>query len=487
MDPEEFLAYIDSLPPSIQQSMMQYVMAGGDLNTGGTAPFGAGPMNTGRLGGQMQGPLGISPYDPMSAGAAYAYTPQLDTKGREQPFDLGTAQQNLNYVQDAQGNLFNNAMMMQGGEGVYAPGTFDPMPQAPGEYDMLVQSAMGYGPTTYQGFIAERVAKGVAPDVALSEFWAVANDPENPASAPLLASLPPKYVQQENPMDPTAAPRMVQVEGGDMQKPQEFVQQLATAQMKQVPQAPQYGAVAQDFINKGIPFPTERYGQGQYSTEALVPGYAEAQAAFPAAHERYLQARGATDPQKIQQAQARYLTGAREEAARPAPRRTSFGTEENRRASGGVVDGNLNIGGGMALDPTGGIVMGLGPNIPGVGYVGGTIQMSGGAPERSTEQQTAGVTRSAPPLPAMDPTTTGRSANRIVATTPGLSQGASNRQLENAKKSRRAAYREANSPEAAFYNNMNAGLNASGRTPTQDTLMARQLVNYMMGAYGPRG
>ena len=69
-----------------------------------------------------------------------------------------------------------------------------------------------------------------------------------------------------------------------------------------------------------------------------------------------------------------------------------------------------------------------------------------GAPERTPEQQTAGITRSAPPLPTMEPTTTGRSANRIVATTPGLSQGASNRSFENAKRTRRAAYREANSP-----------------------------------------
>ena len=33
----------------------------------------------------------------------------------------------------------------------------------------------------------------------------------------------------------------------------------------------------------------------------------------------------------------------------------------------------------------------------------------------------------------------------------------------------------------------NLAMNKLGRTPTQDTLMARQLVNYMMGAYGPRG
>lgn len=481
MNEEEILQWINSLPPSVQQSMVQYLMAGGNPNVGGTAPFGAGPMNTGRTAGQFQGPLGVSPYDPMAAGAAYAYTPQLDSKGREQPFDLGTAQQNLNYIQDAQGNLFNNAFMMQGGEGVYAPGTFDPLPQAPGEYDMLLSNAINYGPGTYQGFIAELVANGMDPGTAVNKFWEAANNPENPQSESLLGSLPTKYVQQEDPA--TGAIKMVAVEGGDLQAPQNFVQQLTETRMKQVPQAPQYGAIAQDFIDKGIPFPTERYGQGQYSTEALVPGYAEAQAAFPAAHEKYLQARQAANPETIRQAQAKYLVGAREGSARPAPRTTEFGTPENVAASGGVTGQGLNIGGGLVLDPTGGIQMGVGPNIPGLGYVGGTTTVSTGAPQRTEEQQTAGITKSEAPAPNMLPTTTGRSANRIAGTM-GTS---ARRAFETAKKERRAAYREANSPEAVYYNNMNAGLNASGRTPTQDTLMARQLVNYMMGVYGPRG
>ena len=463
MNEEELLQWINSLPVSVQQSMMQYMMAGGDPNMGGTAPFGAGPMNTGRLGGELQGPLGLSPYDPMSAGAAYAYTPQLDAKGNEQPFDLGTAQQNLNLVQDQQGNLFNNAFMMQGGEGVYAPGTFDAMPQAPGEYDMLIQNAMGYGPTTYQGFIADRIAKGDPPDIALSNFWAVANDPGNPASAQLLASLPPKYVQQENQLDPKAAPRMVQVEGGDMQKLQEFAQQLAEAKMTQVPTAPEYGAVAQDFIDKGIPFPTERYGQGQYSMESQFPSTwgAGGMSAITQAQQNLENARAAAQPQAIQQAQAKYLTGAREESAGPAPTRGAT-RPMSQPDSPGVSTGMVTQEDMDLFN-----------------------KQYGADATPSPQQETGGITVAPPPLPEMEPTTTGRSANRVVATT--MSPRSANRSIEGAQNQLADLQRAVYTPEARRASTRNRAMNQLGRTPTQDTLMARQLVNYMMGAYGPRG
>jgi hypothetical protein len=430
MDEEELLQLINSLPLSVQQSMMQYMMAGGDPNMGGTAPFGAGPMNTGRTGTQLQGPLGVSPYDPMSAGAAYAYTPQLDAKGREQPFDLGTAQQNLNLIQDQQGNLFNNAFTMQAGAGAYAPGTFDPLPQAPGEYDMLVQSAMGYGPTSYQGFIADRIAKGEAPDVALSNFWAVANDPSNPASASLLASLPPKYVQQENPMDPSQPPRMVQVEGGDMQKPQEFVQQLTEAQMKQAPGAPEYGATAQDYIDKGIPFPTERYGQGQYSTEATVPGYAEAQSAYQASQDKVKSLR-ATPAQA--QAQVSQLL-----------KKPQYGPQVGER--------------GAAPEPA----------------------------KTGSLRGTAGISAQPAPSPQSAPAAPKSNAVSRSAMTKRVDMNTTN-QRNQAVKARDEAYFAANTPEAVYADTLNKLLNKKGRTPTQDVLMQRQLTNYMMGAYGPRG
>lgn len=465
MDPEEFLAYIDSLPPSVQQSMMQYVLAGGDPSMGGTAPFGAGPMNTGRLGGQFQGPLGVSPYDPMSVGAAYAYTPQLDTRGREQPFDLGTAQQNLNYIQDAQGNLFNNAMMMQGGEGVYAPGTFDPLP---GQYDMLLQGYRAQGPTTYQGFIADLVASGFTPDQALNEFWATADDPEDPNSAALLASLPTKYVEVSS---PTGAVTQQAIEGGDREAVQRLAWSLAEAQMTQG--QPQYGEVAQDFINKGIPFPTERYGEGSYSMESQFPTTwgGGGMSAITEAQRRLEEARAGAQPEAIQRAQAKYLTGVREESARPIP--------PARSATSGYP-GEARIGYGENINPN---------NLPLSGA--GTVilpESSGSAPAGNPNNyplaRTAGIVAQPAPLPLdMEPTTTGRSANRVAA---GMGRSATNA-YTNAQRELEAAQRAVYTPEARRAQTRNRAMNQLGRTPTQDTLMARQLVNYMMGAYGPRG
>lgn len=464
MDPEEFLAYIDSLPPSVQQSMMQYIMAGGDPAMGGTAPFGAGPMNTGRLGGQFQGPLGISPYDPMSAGAAYAYTPQLDKYGNEQPVDLGTVQQNLNYVQDAQGNLFNNAMMMQGGEGVYAPGTFD---AAPGEYDTLLGTYATYGPTTYQGFIAERVASGIPPEQALNEFWTAAYDEANPQAAQLMASLPTKYVQVE---DMAGKPSMQAIEGGDMEAPQRLVYSLSEAQMKRG--APEYGEIAQDFINKGIPFPTERYGQGQYSMESQFPSTwgAGGQSAITGAQQRLEEARAAADPKVVQQAQARYLTGVREETGRTAP---------TRSATSGYP-GEASIGYGENINPN---------NLPLTDA--GTVILPENAtsaptgnPNNYPSARTAGITATPAPMPPnMEPTTTGRSANRVAA---GMRRSANNA-VTQAQKQLAATQEQVWSKPARDAYARNMAMNRLGRTPTQDTLMARQLVNYMMGAYGPRG
>jgi hypothetical protein len=450
MDPtEEFLAYIDSLPPSTQQSLIQYVMAGGDPNVGGTAPFGAGPMNTGRLGGQLQGPLGVSPYDPMSVGAAYAYTPQLDKYGNEQPFDLGTAQQNLNLVKAQQGSLLNPAFTMQAGAGAYAPGTFDPMPQAPGEYDMLLGTYATYGPTTYQGFIAERVASGIPPEQALNEFWAAAQNPENPQAEALMASLPTKYVQQSNPMDPSAAPQMVAVEGGDKEAPQRLVYSLTDAQMKQVPQAPQYGAAAQEYLDQGIPFPTERYGEGNYSMEATVPGYAEAQSGYQAAQDRVKSLRAASDPQAIQQAQAKYLTGVNE-AARSTPTPTQTTPPRGVNAAPNSFSPDYARAERVPRPEGGSTIAGI------------------------TAQPVATGNMSMPP-PDL--------ARRVAAN----HKTAVEAQRNNAVKARDEAYFAANTPEAVYAETMNRMLNKRGRTPTQDTLMARQLANYMMGVYGPRG
>jgi hypothetical protein len=66
---------------------------------------------------------GVAPQD-MSG---IAGLPQLDTKGREQPYDLGLAAQRLNYGQDIGTSMTNPFIQYMGGPGAYAPGSLDPV------------------------------------------------------------------------------------------------------------------------------------------------------------------------------------------------------------------------------------------------------------------------------------------------------------------------------------------------------------------------
>jgi hypothetical protein len=52
--------------------------------------------------------------------------PQLSTKGVPQPYDLGLAQQQLNFGQDVGSSMTNPFMQYMGGPGAYAPGALDP-------------------------------------------------------------------------------------------------------------------------------------------------------------------------------------------------------------------------------------------------------------------------------------------------------------------------------------------------------------------------
>jgi hypothetical protein len=68
-----------------------------------------------------------------------------------------------------------------------------------------------------------------------------------------------------------------------------------------------------------------------------------------------------------------------------------------------------------------------------------------------------------------------------------MSPRAANRSVEGAQRQLAAAQGQVwnNASMDAYARNL--AMNKLGRTPTQDTLMARQLTNYMMGVYGPRG
>jgi len=87
--------YASTLTPEQQMWAMQEL-----LMSGGTMPQG------------MSGIAGL---------------PQLDTKGREQPFDLGLAGQRLNYGQDIGSSMTNPFFQYAGGPGAYAPGALDPV------------------------------------------------------------------------------------------------------------------------------------------------------------------------------------------------------------------------------------------------------------------------------------------------------------------------------------------------------------------------
>ena len=74
-------------------------------------------------GDPMAGLGGSQPLDMYGLSAI----PQLDTKGREQPYDLGVAQQRLNYGQDIGTSMTNPFIQYMGGPGAYAPGALDPV------------------------------------------------------------------------------------------------------------------------------------------------------------------------------------------------------------------------------------------------------------------------------------------------------------------------------------------------------------------------
>lgn len=79
-----------------------------------------------------QGDASTYDLDPNTYGMfANTVMPQMDTKGRIQPFDLGVQSQGTNFMQDVYGSTLMNPMFAYmaeaGGGGGYAPGAFDPV------------------------------------------------------------------------------------------------------------------------------------------------------------------------------------------------------------------------------------------------------------------------------------------------------------------------------------------------------------------------
>lgn len=457
MPPDQLIAWLQGLPPEVQQAMMQMVI------------------------GQGQGQFPVNPYSGISPMTAYQYTPQLDKNGNEQPWDVDVAQDNLNLQQDLRYNTFRPELAAMAGPGAFGVGAFDPVMtnaaevNAPRPGESMLANAATMDPTSYDGFVAQYLAQNpnAGPGEAQRAFWDQANAVEDdgvtptPSAQLLLDSLPQREVE-----DPASPGQFVL--RPDRNAPLDFATTIHSELLKDQQVAPQYeeSEAAKFYSEQGLPTPVEQYGQGKYSTEALVPGYAEAQGQFAMADDQYAAAKANMgDRKKQHEAMLRQVLASKE-----APRTQAQPTFEP--TTPGV---NIPIGANMQVDSgTGGMTMGVGPKIPGMGYVGGEIQLAAPATQRQVEAP-------GPPAPDMLPTTTGRRPTQGGQVDTGRRMRASERGFEQAKKDRRAAYREANSPEALYQNRMNQAMQQQGRTPLNDALMQRQIAMYLSGAFGPRG
>jgi len=134
-------------------------------------------MQQAMLGGGAMG-SGISP-DILMQLFGGASLPQLDTKGREQPYDLGLAQQLMNYGQDMASSYTNPALAYAGGAGSYAPGALNPtreeevlqLTQGP-QLRMLSQSG------GIQGTLADLILGGMNAGQAAARVRAMLEKPE---------------------------------------------------------------------------------------------------------------------------------------------------------------------------------------------------------------------------------------------------------------------------------------------------------------------
>lgn len=455
MPPDQLYAWLQSMPPELQQSMMQMVL------------------------GMGQGQFPVNPYQPIAPMTAYQYTPQLDKYGNEQPWDVDVAQDNLNLQQDLRYNMFRPELAAMSGPGAYGVGAFDPiltneaevMQLRPGQ--VMLSNAAQMDPTSYDGFVAQYLADNpqAGPGEAQRVFWDTASAVEEDGVTPtpeaqlLLDSLPQREVFNQ-------ATGTYELRA-DRNAPLEYAQGIHNELLKDQPVAPQYedSPATKFYREQGLPTPIEQYGQGNYSLESLVPGYADAQQNFLLANDQYAQQQQTVDERKQAHQAAMQRLAAQPQGARGVTEQLSPGYET-------PMSGNMGYDTG-----TGGMTMGIGPDIPGLGPVGGSIQLAAPATERTSTDG---------PRPGMLPTTTGRTRRNNPNATVEESQtgrrlGAANRAMDQAKLDRRAAYRAANSPEALLQSRQLQALQEANRRPLDDALMQRQLSMFLSGAFGPRG
>ena len=218
MDPEEFEAWLMTLPPEEQEAALyEYGFAQANQVPGS---FGGGYPSA------MSPELGRGSYDLLSM---QQLPPDIEY-GDVQPFGLDEYAQANNALQDLGALSLDPAIRMYAGRGAFAPGAFDPTTIPVGEpldmagaryVDMLANSGPGY-----ESYLAQKIkpvamgGAGMSPGQAVATMWADIANPD-PAMAglrdQLVASLPPppSFSSTGQPLPPTQAALV-----GDLTTPQ---------------------------------------------------------------------------------------------------------------------------------------------------------------------------------------------------------------------------------------------------------------------------
>lgn len=473
MPPDQIPPWIQGLPPEMRDAMMQYI-------------FGMG-----------MGQFPVNPYEAMTPGVAYGYTPEMDKYGNVQPYDLTTARNNLNLIQDAQGTMVDPVFTALAGPEAYSPDAFTPT-VVPGTGNTEALDQLAYYSnldqfTTMEGFIANAMQppNNMSASQAYAEFLSAAE------ANPQLASQIPK------------TPIFDQITGTitgekpDPGKVYEFATTLQDSLSRVSSPEMEASPMTKWYQDQGLPLPTEQYGQGNYDpARFLAPGAIEN---FQAADEALPIARAAAS--EAQSEHQALMEGLREQSARlpspakyenPGPWRPEQDSRdwegeapavkawwEAQDAATSLRDGALDFIGSPDLD-AGTLARGAAAYVsPWV--AGARALFSKPKPKETTGK--LGPTLTSTPRPGMEPTTVGRrnpeaaqrnSSRRNVSRTE--------QEAERAKRDRRAAYDEVFlNPDYLYEKNRMEGYQRAGRNPTQDALMQRQMANYLLGVYGPRG
>lgn len=291
MSDEEFDAFFQQLTPADQQQII-YQLNYGQSNVP-TPAFGS-----------MSPEITPAGFDTASM---FAPNPDVDAKGNVEPWDLSNQAQGWNFIQDQMQSLMSPGSVIMGGQGSFDPRAYEPTTTysgptvdtaTPGR-DMVTQLA-GMQGNSWDTLLAKDIANGVAPATAVGNLMtlidkAVDNpDSSDPLTQSVLASLPKRQQEYNDLGQPIPLPEGAGVYDTEALLPyaQDLAMKVASdptsvtgfedpnnpgVYYKNAPTTTPSKA-AQQFIDAGLPLPTERYSDEAHLGVAPIdiPGYQKA-------------------------------------------------------------------------------------------------------------------------------------------------------------------------------------------------------------------